>query len=207
MLRNNMKKQLLVFDFDGVLADTYQLHVDFLRYKFKQKAERAQALLSKSCQPSKKKKWIPFKVSGQKYFYHYLIKHITDQHRLLFHTQLQQVLTMPQSKAIVSLGSKKYIEYILGSDTKHFAHIIGRFEMGSDKAKGLALLSKESGFALEDMICITDTVADIHEFAKCVSFEHIWAVDWGFCPAEALLPYLEKNRLLRGDFSTFDPEA
>lgn len=192
----SLRNKFLVIDFDGVVADTYRLHVDFLS-NFYIPNSFTQKHLDKSCEINVHKKPSFWKNISDKIFYFLLEKYISrSDSEILFDKVIQAIRINKNPKVLMSLGSKKYIKTILGADTKEFSRIYGRFEIKTDKRLGYQEILLNYGLQSKDVVLFTDTVVDIFNFQEIAPDSEIYAVDWGYCPRSKLSKVLPYEQIL-----------
>jgi len=175
--------KVLIFDFDGVLQDTFEFH------------------------RSKVSSYVGFEVDAQVYrdmhngnffdcvpeelkkvnWYGYRSFVFNEMCRLVMDDKLRDYLAGLSSVYdlyIVSSGSSKIISKYLGlNGASVFKEVFGAEECRSKKEK-FSMLFEKYGFSSSDCLFITDTVGDVLE-AKEVGVKSV-CVDFGFHSREVL---------------------
>jgi phosphoglycolate phosphatase len=174
--------KLIIFDFDGVIADTFELHYQ-TTLKFIPKATREE-LIAHSLNNPIEKPIIKFQKEDFKPYFE------------LFSKNFSKNLFFPVKKVVKEL-SKKYPLVIvsstgdaavesaveLGGFNKDFKKIYG-MDTHTSKIEKFKMIFRDFGVTSEECIFITDTIGDINE-AKHLEIKTI-AVTWGFHNKEVL---------------------
>lgn len=186
--------QIFIFDFDGVLADTYGLHVNFLQ-KIGVPSAKAESYLSNSSISAVRNRLLSMSKHFDKLFYRMLRTYISRKDNYLFKDVFDKIIEINQDKYILSMGAKKYIVKILGSHARHFKDVYGRFEIKRNKAVGYDMLISQHHIDPKKILFFTDTIEDIEIFNTLVPVEQIFAVDWGYCARELLAKHLPEKQI------------
>ena len=192
----NNKEKLLIFDFDGVIADTYHIYLDFLIKKLGFRKNYAIKKLTKSSTELVSKPSNLFQKIGEKWYYHNFFKYVEKQGQsLLFPEIIEQIQNLKQPKAILTRAEKRVCLTVLQEHSDLFEIIIGRNE-AKNKASGLDLILNQKNLQNYYPIFITDTIADVLEMQRVLKSDQIYGVSWGFNETELLEKYLEKDKIL-----------
>jgi phosphoglycolate phosphatase-like HAD superfamily hydrolase len=189
----------LVFDFDGVLADTYEHYVNYLAKTFRRKESWAEKQVLKSSLEHTTKNFI-YRFLSHFYFRrfgHYLAK----QTGLVFEDRLLEIEQIDLPKAVLSRSTRKICRNLLGEQADLFEEISGR-NQAKNKIEGLNKICENNPkFDRESLLFFTDTVADILEMKKVLRDDQIFAVAWGrFNKKELLLKHLPETQILQNSF-------
>ncbi len=194
-LQNIFLGKTLIFDFDGVVADTHQLHVDFLsRFMSKERIEKA---LSKSCSEPKPSQWYPFRRQFERVFYYFLYRYSKGYKLPLLYTKVVEAIRANKNpKYLMSMGSKQYVKYILTKQNlDEFFAVYGRFEIRGNKGLGAKMVIETHGLNEDNVVFITDTVEDIMNLRIYENIP-VYAVDWGYCRREDFEKVIPKDHIL-----------
>jgi phosphoglycolate phosphatase-like HAD superfamily hydrolase len=196
----------LVFDFDGVLADTYEHYVNYLAKTFRRKQTWAEKQVLKSSLEHTSKNFL-YQILSRIYFRnfsHYLAK----QTGLIFEDKILEIEKIPLPKAILSRSTRKICRNLLGEQADLFEEISGR-NQAKNKIEGLRKICENNPkFDRESLLFFTDTVADILEMQKILRDDQIFAVAWGrFNQRELLLKHLPEEQVLESSFAECLPLA
>ena len=185
----------IVFDFDGVLGDTHNLIINFLTTKFFFTPKMADSMIRKSMFSFGSDSYVVWVF--KKYFYRRLYKKLAKtKENYLFQAQIDQLDSLMVPKAIISHNHTQTCVNILGNQKSKFQAIYG-MNNSKNKVQALAdLVNSNPNFDLENLIFVTDTVADILEINQILPKNQIFAVNYGFCTQQELAPYLPKNQII-----------
>ncbi len=204
-LQNKTKPYSLIFDFDGVIADTYDIYIDFLVKKMKLSRKYATRKFKYtstelSTEPSN---WF-WKLGSMWYYYRFYryVRQQSQHQNLLFPDVLDHINSFAGPKAILTLAETRVCEVILKDTIEIFDCVIGR-NNASYKPNGFRMIMETSEFQNTHPIFITDTVADIRNMLTILPKNQIFAVDWGFNDRDILEQYLEPDQIIRNDLSQF----
>lgn len=199
----NQKPYSFIFDFDGVIADTYDIYIEFLVKKMKLSRKYAKRKFEYTsteltAEPSN---WF-WKIGSMWYYYRFYHFVARQDHSLLFPNILDQISFFPGPKAILTLAEKRVCETVLKQDISMFEIVIGRNE-ASHKPDGFRMIMDHPEFKNTHPIFVTDTAADIQNMLKVLPKEQIFAVDWGFNDSEIMAELLGPENIIHDDFSEF----
>lgn len=195
------KPYSFIFDFDGVIADTYDVYIEFLVKKMrlsrkyaKRKFEYTSTELT--AEPSN---WL-WKLGSIWYYYRFYRYVAKQDHSLLFPNILDQISFFPGPKAILTLAEKRVCETVLKDKINMFEMVIGRNE-ASHKPDGFHMIMEHPEFNDTHPIFVTDTAADIRNMLEVLPKEQIFAVDWGFNDAEIMAEIIGPDNIIHTDFT------
>ncbi|NCU42312.1 MAG: HAD family hydrolase [Candidatus Moranbacteria bacterium] len=179
------KKNYIFFDFDGVLHNTFFVHLREIR-KFSNidlTEQEYRDLHNGNFFENREEKLKNFDWNGYRDYVHSRISSLTMEKRI---KNVLETLAKKYAFAIVSASGEKILEeYIKHNDLSHFfSDILGGDFHHSKEVKFNHLLEKYN-LSLDDVLFVTDTLGDILEAHK-VGIRTI-AVTFGFHKRELLL--------------------
>lgn len=177
-------KKLLIFDFDGVIEDTFELSFGFFKKQFPDiTREEYRSLFDGNFYEVAKEKGIPMKDMGAFYLqYHSALKTITTDPAI---TRTLLALHERFTLAIVSSSfDDSIVAYLKGNDIAGLFSDVWGVKKNTSKVEKLEELVRKYGVRKKDSFFITDTLGDIREAA--VAGIPAIAVTWGFHPKERL---------------------
>jgi phosphoglycolate phosphatase len=174
--------KLIIFDFDGVIADTFELHYQ-TTLKFIPNATREE-LMAHSLNNPIEKPVIKFKKEDFEPYFELFSKNFTKE---LFFPVKQMIdeLSKIYPLVIVSSTGDEAVEHAveLGGFKNDFKKIYG-MNTHTSKIEKFKMIFRDFGVTSDECIFITDTIGDIKE-AKHLEIKTI-AVTWGFHNREVL---------------------
>jgi phosphoglycolate phosphatase-like HAD superfamily hydrolase len=189
--------KLVIFDFDGVLADTYDLYHRFLMEKFRLSDKRAKHFLDKSAVSMRRERRIKWLVRRlESYYYRRFRKYIKEKHDL-YRAELPELLdrlTIPAG--VVTRSTAKVCEEILDSQYERFEFVYGRM-MFHHKHEVIKILMEERGLHEHEVIFVTDTTADILDVQEALPLSQIIVTSWGFSQVEDLKTHIPEEQILQ----------
>lgn len=190
----------LIFDFDGVLGDTFEQTISFYQdlnntsydsareitiKNFEKSAYSKNTVLSDVQRQGKIKRRLDFS------------KHLDKVDFELFHEFIEEIRKLKNTKlAIVSSGSREYILPKIKDLDLDFTHIL-TFEDHHSKEEKIAQICKDWEVDQKEVYYFTDTKADVLELENFLDRTKIIGCSWGFHGFEKLLELLPKNQILR----------
>ncbi|OIP78318.1 MAG: hypothetical protein AUK16_00475 [Parcubacteria group bacterium CG2_30_44_11] len=196
-----MSSHYLIFDFDGVIGDTWEVTIA--------------AYLKNGSKPSREAA-----ILGMNQYFSTLPQHtrlhtltseqLADQHQRaenfgkivhkigfdLFNDFVHKIESLPTPyKAIVSSGSQKYVLLALAKTNINPTHILA-FEDHHSKEDKIETICTDWGVTPNDVYYFTDSLADAYELQDFISPEKLIGVAWGFCGREVLLKELKPEYIL-----------
>ncbi|MEM1312240.1 MAG: HAD-IA family hydrolase [Patescibacteria group bacterium] len=187
----------LIFDFDGVIGDTFEVSAQFLVKHSRFSLDRAKELLIKDGLKNKKDSFFYRYVKS--WYYRKLLKQFRESKAdLIFADKFQELIEKwsDSPKAILTRSDSRVCRALLGERQKHFEFILGR-DIVNSKQKGFETISLSSRFKPENCIFITDSVGDYEELSRAsVKPAQIYVVSWGFQPKELLLKYIDESIII-----------
>ncbi len=191
----------LIFDFDGVIGDTYEAVVaahlqygtapdregvilDMQRY-FGTRPHHTRTHTLTAEQLKAEYDW----TAG-------FGKIMMESHFELFTDFVNEIELLPTKyKAIVSSGSQNYVLPALAKTNINPTHILA-FEDHHSKEDKIETICKDWGVSPSDVYYFTDSLADVYELQNFISPDKLIGVAWGFCGREVLLKQLKPEHIL-----------
>jgi hypothetical protein len=189
----------LIFDFDGVFADSWDLLVKFqMNYEGKTAEQIRQQYFNFFLKPmhSNRDDFNEAKQMKQQIFLDAIIPHHGTNIFPLFQGFVDEIIKISTDyRAVVSSGSTKYVVPTLATTPLTFSHILG-FEDHHSKEEKISLICKEWGVSPQDVYYFTDTVSDVVELRDYIDPTKIIGCSWGFHGYETLSTVLPKEQIL-----------
>lgn len=183
----------LIFDFDGVLADTMTPWSEFLSRSLHISADSARRHLIRGGYRSSQDGFAYRLIKN--YFFNRLRMTYQLRQDLLFSDRLAEIKLLPNPKAILTRNDSHLCRDVLGPEINLFEHIIGRNDTKT-KILGIHQLLADPVFAAEPCLFFTDTVGDVHELSQILDINQIYAVSWGYHSREILEKVLPADQIL-----------
>ncbi len=199
---NKKKPKYLIFDFDGVLGNTWTesnevkvvmgdsatvedaAAVTMKHFDKKPSTERNHSLTTEQLQ--KKQEWIT--TFG---------KHLSETDFGLFKGFIAELKKIKNAKfAVVSSGSSQYVLPALKKSGIKFTHILA-YEDHYSKEEKVEKVCKDWGISPKDAYYFTDTKADILELQDLMGRERMIGCAWGWHGYEKLNELLPEKMILR----------
>jgi phosphoserine phosphatase len=195
-----MNTNHLIFDFDGVLGDTFES-----RNKVLQELEgksREEVILSGNQYFTKSNHTRAAKLSAEtlsdmrawvKRFAELLQKYDFP----LFTAFIQEIAKIKNTKlAIVSSGSIIYIQPKIKESGLTFTHVLS-FEDHHSKEEKVEQICKDWGVSVKNIYFFTDTISDVVELENLVDRNKIYGCAWGYQGYEKLATVLDGNHIFK----------
>lgn len=201
----NSKRYYFIFDFDGVLGDTWEGTVvgtkemnhhdllslgevgDLVKNYFTKKWDTARDQNPTQEKIDTKRDWIIR--HGEHVARHKNTGLFTEFINILHsYTDIAQM-------AVVSSGARVYVGPLCAQSKLPFTHVL-TYDDHHSKEEKVELVCRDWGVSLESVYYFTDTLADVYELEAILPKEHIIGVDWGFLGGEVLLRELPQGQIL-----------
>lgn len=196
-----MKKNL-IFDFDGVLGDTWEVTAPAM-VAIKMYPDLATAREGNLAYASKR----PNHARGHSMTNEELArayKKVSDfvhvMHQIgfpLFESFVSEINLIDEKRiAIVSSGSQNYVLPAMAATPLKPTHILA-YENHHSKEEKIETICNDWGAEPEEVYYFTDTLADVYELRDMLKEEHLIGVAWGFCGSELLATELKPQYILK----------
>ena len=185
----------LIFDFDGVIGDTFESSAEFIAKQARISVPRARAILIKDGMKNHKDTLVYRVIKS--WYYRKLLGFFQSRDTKVFVDRVEEIkkLWPDNPKAILTRSDSRVCRALLGEDQDMFEFIIGRDRVNA-KLDGLKIVTLSSRFKLENCIFFTDSVGDYREMSKVLKPEQIYAVSWGFQPRSILEKVFKKEMII-----------
>lgn len=188
-----------IFDFDGVLANTFEPYVEFISKNFFLSKTAAAKLIMKHTYINDKPKMYAQMI--ERFNMAKLEKFLKEQSDILFEDRIKEILQIDGQKVILTRNYAQCAMYVLGQYASFFDPIIG-FHEASNKTVGFSLLQDKYDIDLTQSVFVTDTVGDILEAKKFMKETQIFATDWGFNSVLELSQVISSSQIV-SDFNNW----
>ncbi len=188
----------LIFDFDGVLGDTYNPRMEVLLEAGRTKEDILQHTEQYFSQSSHTRDLNLNQESILK-----LQDWVTNFGTLLhekgfdlFDNFIEEIKRISDTKiAVVSSGSHIYIKPKLKETGMQFTHIL-TFEDHHSKEEKVEAICKDWGISVQDAYFFTDTISDVKELENIMDKSKIYGCAWGYQGKEKLSTVLDQDHIL-----------
>jgi len=191
----------LIFDFDGVIANTWEALV-VGRMKIGTYVDREAAVSDMHDYFSRK----PNHARGHKLtkgelleMNDWVIRYgetVCEHGFCLFDDFVKEIEEVNCSnKAIVSSGSQNYVLPALSKTEINPTHIL-LFEDHHSKEEKIEQVCHDWGIPVSEAFYFTDTLADVYELQNLIAKDRLIGVSWGFSGKELLLTQLTSENIL-----------
>lgn len=191
----------LIFDFDGVIGNTWDAavksHQSYGSQPSEEKAlEEMNRYFSKKPHHAKDHSLTEEELAKEYKWTSEFGEHMNDHGFNLFTDFVSEIekLESPH-KAVVSSGSHNYVDPALASTNISFTHVLA-FEDGHSKEEKIDQVCKDWGVDVSEVYYFTDTLADVYELQNIISKDKLVGVSWGFCSKEQLQRELDDSMIL-----------
>lgn len=189
----------LIFDFDGVLADTIeQRHraVQEIDNQTREEAERGADEYHSNSPHTRNHNFSEAELGEWK---EWIKRYGNLQNKYgfeLFDDFINEIANIQNAKlAVVSSGSNIYIIPKLKTTGLVFDHIL-TFEDHHSKEEKVEQICKNWGISPKDAYYFTDTIGDARELGNIMDKNKIYGCGWGYQGKEKLATVLEKSHIL-----------
>ncbi len=198
---SSQETKYLIFDYDGVLADTNQANLmAWAQLKTNGDLEQAKILRNKYLEQArynKSKNLSNEELEAQKQFSLQVCQLMAKQDFSLFTEFIEEIAKIPKIRlAIVSNG---YKDLLITSKLKqcklNFTHVLGK-EDGASKAEKIGRICQDWGVSKKQVYYFTDTHTDVLELENFLDKEKIIGCSWGWVGKAKLLEVLPSSQIL-----------
>ena len=176
--------QVYVFDFDGVIADTFEVLTQFVhKYTFRSMEKSRLYILDQMMK------------NEQENFFERVVKNFLAgrfekyleslDNSLIFEDRLSEIQKLSGRKVILTNNYGSICKSIL-KDRQSIFDLIISDDIADTKVKGFELIINEFECKYEDMYFFTDTVGDILEAREVLDPFQVYAVSWGYHSKETI---------------------
>ncbi len=203
-------KKYLIFDFDGVLADTKETNIRALYESGYQPSMEAAREFEETYANSKPMHGRNHTMTDEELhaMYEEMAAFGKKVHEIgfsMFDEFIDEVLKLEDTKiAIVSSGSQQYVIPAIADSKLEPTHILA-FENHHSKEEKVEIVCKDWGIDPKDAYYFTDTLVDVYELQNMISEDKLIGVSWGYCAKESLRKELKREYVLNNpsDFTQF----
>jgi len=192
----------LIFDFDGVLGDTYELNLES-RIRMGDAKDRADSIRQMQEYFSAK----PHHVRGDHFTSEHKKNHDDWSHRYaveaskikyeMFNIFIREIKKIKNAKiAVVSAGFDLYSKGPLEKSGLMYTHFLAGNHDHSKENK-IEQVCKDWGVDVKDVYYFTDTQADIYELENLLDRKKIIGCAWGYQGEQKLQEVLPDNQILK----------
>ena len=191
----------LIFDFDGVLGDTYEAVIQGLIESGREPDREAaiQNIINYSNSKSFHSKDHSMTPQEMQDYYDWVVRfgEIVHKHGFeLFNEFVSTVENLHDTRiAVVSSGSQIYVVPALEQTNLHPTHILA-FEDHHSKEEKVEHVCRDWDIPVSEAYYFTDTLADAYELEAIIAPEKLIGVTWGYCTREQLAEELPQANLL-----------
>jgi len=196
------KPKYLIFDFDGVLGDTYEASI-VTRLKMGDVKNREEAVESINQYFSRK----PNHTRGHNLSEEEVKKnlewtqkfgeHMAKINFPLFDEFVGLVKNIPNTKiAVISAGSGLYMRERSQQTGLNPTHVLS-FEDHHSKEEKIEMVCKDWGIKVSDVYYFTDSKADVYELENFMDRKKLIGCAWGYCGYDALRELLPEDQVLK----------
>ncbi len=195
------KTKHLIFDFDGVIGDTYeacakaQMVID---NKSKEEAIEAMTMyFSSKPNHAKGHSLTEAEVVAKLDWTRRFGEEMAKLEYSLFNNFNEEIKNIPNTKvAIISAGSGLYIRDRIEETGLNPTHVL-TYEDYNSKEEKIEQVCKDWGMSMKDVYYFTDSKADVYELEGCLDRKKIIGCSWGYCGYDLLRELLPENQVLK----------
>jgi leucyl-tRNA synthetase/phosphoserine phosphatase len=196
------KPKYFVFDFDGVLGDTWasalKAYIGMEGVTTEDEAgKRLKAYFSKKPHHTRDSARSPEQVMRDTNWSKEFGQKMQVIGFPLFTQFIKEIKKYPHARiAAVSSGSEIYVKPALKKTGIAFSHILA-FENNHSKEEKIESIAKDWGVSLKDIYYFTDTKGDVYELENLLDRSKIVGCAWGYQGYEGLAELLPERQILK----------
>ncbi len=198
----NQKTKYLIFDFDGVIGDTWEASIQ-ARLKMGDVKTREEAVEEMNKYFSRK----PNHVRGHNLSEEAVKKNLDWTRRFgeemakinfpLFAVFVEQIKNISNAKiAVISAGSGLYMRERSYQTGLNPTHVLS-FEDHHSKEEKIEQVCKDWGIKVDEVYYFTDSKADVYELENFMDRKKLIGCAWGYCGYDALRELLPEEQILK----------
>ncbi len=193
----------LIFDYDGVLADTWEVGIHSLMDQGIVKTfeegykHRLKHFMNKPIHQQEESKNNPKKLAEVEAIVHKMNQYFVDKGYKLFDEFIEELQKVKNAKmAIVSSGAKISILPYSRKMNIAFTHILS-IEDGHSKEEKIRRICKDWKVDVADILYLTDTLSDVFELETFMPKKNIIGCAWGYLGYDTLHQELPSKQILQ----------
>ena len=169
----------LVFDFDGVIGDTFELYAEFLAKFMRMSLPKARKYMREHSLNNNKQNLV--KTLGKNFYMRRFESYVKRQsgREMLFPEVLEHIESLSGNKYIVSRNHERVCLDILQEQAILFKKVYG-YNNAKSKVRALEEIIREDELDPADIIFVSDTVGDFAEVTALLKPHQVYLVTWGF---------------------------
>jgi HAD superfamily hydrolase (TIGR01549 family) len=173
-----------IFDFDGVIGDTFDAYSDFLAGFMRISPEKAKAYVLEHSLNNRRQSLIKSIVKNfyMQKFETYLQ---SQQKEMLFPGVIEAIEQLNGSKYIVSRNHSRIVQDLLVENELFFKDIYG-YNNAKSKVEAIKEIIYKEGISTDNIIFVSDTIGDYREARELLEHNQIHLVSWGFNSADTI---------------------
>ena len=185
-----------VFDFDGVIGDTFELYAEFLAKFMRMSLPRAREYMREHSLNNRKQSLV--KTLGKNFYMRRVESYVKRQtgRDMLFPEVLEQIDLLSGGKYIVSRNHERVCLDILQEQAIIFKDVYG-YNNAKSKVAALKDILERDELDTTDLVFVSDTIGDFAEVTEILALEQVYLVTWGFNTRQAILEYNPDIQTLR----------
>ncbi|HSR89586.1 MAG TPA: alpha/beta fold hydrolase [Candidatus Udaeobacter sp.] len=200
-LKENKTKHL-IFDFDGVIGDTWEAGIE-TRIKMGDVKNREEAIeannlyFNRKPVHTKNHNLTEEEMKGLHLWMQRYGEIMAKTTFPLFDAFISEIKKIPNTKiAVISAGSGLYMRERSANSGLNPTHVLS-FEDHHSKEEKIEQVCKDWGVNIKDIYYFTDSKADVYELEGCMDQKKLIGCAWGYCGYDALRELLPENQVLK----------
>lgn len=183
-----------IFDFDGVIGNTFELTSNFVADYLHISREAAREYVIDHSVNNRRQSLIRMLVKNFyiKKFEKFVRLHLDG---LIFDPVLESIEKLEGNKFIVSRNHTEIMHDILNGKSDIFNDVYG-YNSCKSKIDAMQDIIKKTGINKEDIVFVSDTIGDYKEMIQTLPHEQIYLVTWGFNSKKMITDYNSTIQLI-----------